>query len=187
MDVDVRQAGGGRRTAPAGNHTGFRDPDRKGLGVPQPGKPDDLSLYPGTGRPRQAAIARRLFRRGGGVAICARQGDQGVQEREGIAALALRSRRPGISPPFALSGVQRSDSASNNVETTKTRCTATSQVILVASKDASMFKNASSTWIAEIATIEASSFCFSPAKSILVIHKGQFGLPDVSMRETKFS
>ena len=49
-----------------------------------------------------------------------------------------------------------------------------------------MFKNASSTWIAEIATIEASSFCFSPAKSILVIHTGQFGWPVVSIRDTKF-
>jgi hypothetical protein len=36
-------------------------------------------------------------------------------------------------------------------------------------------ENASSTWMAEIATIDASSFCLSPAKSILVIQTGQFG------------
>ena len=44
-----------------------------------------------------------------------------------------------------------------------------------------MFMNAFSTWIAEIATMEASSFCFSPPKSILVIQSGQSGWPLVSI------
>src|SRR5262249_6271755 len=86
-----------------------------------------------------------------------------------------------------LSPLQRSEIASSSAEITNTRCTETSQVIRVASNAASMFRKASSTWIADIATIEASSFCFSPAKSILVIQTGQLGLPEVSMRETKFS
>ena len=50
-----------------------------------------------------------------------------------------------------------------------------------------MFMNAFSTWIAEIATMEASSFCFSPLKSTLVIQSGQSGWPPVSIFETKFS
>ena len=51
-----------------------------------------------------------------------------------------------------------------NAETTNTRCTPTSQASLWASNTVSMFMNAFSTWIAEIATIEASSFCFRPAE-----------------------
>ena len=81
----------------------------------------------------------------------------------------------------------RSDSASTSVETTNTRCTATSQPIFWASNWASVFMNSFSTWIAEIATIEASIFCFSPAKSTLVIHSGQSGWSPGSILETKFS
>ena len=50
-----------------------------------------------------------------------------------------------------------------------------------------MFMNAFKTWIAEIATIEASSFCFRPPKWILVIQSGQSGWPPGSIFETKFS
>ena len=62
-----------------------------------------------------------------------------------------------------------------------------SQPSFWASNEPSMFMNAFSTWIAEIATIEASSFCFSPEKSTLVIHSGQSGWPRGSIRDTKFS
>src|SRR6185312_10285850 len=139
---------------------------------------DDVSLRAHPGRARRAAVARRLFRRGRRHVVRAGQGDKGIQER------AASRGRVGYSPSSA---IQRSESASSSAEITNTRCTATSHVILVASKAASMFRNASSTWMAEIATMEASSFCFNPAKSIVLIHIGQFGLPLVSMRETKFS
>jgi carbonic anhydrase len=109
-----------------------------------------------------------------------------VQGEEAISEYSLLPIRPSYSL-FAFSAPQRSDSAKSSAEITNTRCTATSQVIRVASNAASMFKNASSTWIAEIATIDASIFCFRPAKSILVIQIGQFGWPVVSIRDTKFS
>src|SRR6516165_8200140 len=189
MDGDVHQTRRDRRTASARDHAGFRHAHREGRGVPLAREPDDVPVREEPRRTRRAGAARRLFRRRRGLAVRARPGHQGIQER-------ARARDDVVHPPLKgeergsyspLSAPHRSDSASKSAEITNTRCTATSQVILVASKAASMFKNASSTWIAEIATIEASSFCFSPAKSILVIHKGQFGLPDVSMRETKFS
>jgi hypothetical protein len=41
--------------------------------------------------------------------------------------------------------------------------------------------------MAEMATIDANAFCFSPAKSIRAIHAGQSGWPAGSMRDTKFS
>ena len=66
---------------------------------------------------------------------------------------------PSWSPPL-----QRSDSASIMAETTNITCTPTSQPIFWASNTTSMFMNAFKTWIAEIATIEASSFCFRPPK-----------------------
>ena len=72
-------------------------------------------------------------------------------------------------------------------ETTNTRCTPTSQASLLASNTVSMFMNAFSTWIAEIATIDASSFCYSPPKLTLVIQSGQSGWPPGSIFETKFS
>ena len=51
-----------------------------------------------------------------------------------------------------------------NADTTNAKCTPTSQASFVESKLLSMFMKAFSTWIAEIATIEARSFCFSPPK-----------------------
>ena len=54
-------------------------------------------------------------------------------------------------------------------------------------RNLSMFMKAFSTWIAEIATIEANNFCLSPAKLTLVIHSGQSGWPSGSILETKFS
>jgi hypothetical protein len=72
-------------------------------------------------------------------------------------------------------------------DATNARCTPTSQESLLGSKTVSMFMNAFSTWIAEIATIEASSFCFRPPKLTLVIQSGQSGCPPASIFETKFS
>ena len=72
-------------------------------------------------------------------------------------------------------------------DTTNTRCTPTSQASLLGSKMVSMFMNALSTWIAEIATIEARSFCYKPPKLTLVIQSGQSGWPPGSIFETKFS
>ena len=62
-----------------------------------------------------------------------------------------------------------------NAETTNIRCTPTSQASFCVSNTLSIFMNAFSTWIAEIATIEASSFCFKPPKLTLVIQSGQSG------------
>src|SRR6267142_4682696 len=94
--------------------------------------------------------------------------------------------RQSYSPPWS-PPPQRSDSASVAAETTNARCTPTSQASLVESKAVSMFMKAFSTWIAEIATMEASSFCFSPPKLTLVIQSGQSGWPPGSILETKFS
>src|SRR3954465_13315614 len=92
----------------------------------------------------------------------------------------------GYSPPWS-PPLQRSDIASMKAETTNARCTPTSQASLVGSKLVSMFMKAFSTWIAEIATIEAISFCLSPPKLTLVIHPGQSGWLPGSILETKFS
>ena len=50
----------------------------------------------------------------------------------------------------------------------------------------SMFMNALSTWIAEIATIDVISFCLRPPKSTFDIHSGLWPSA-ASSRETKFS
>ena len=44
MDVDVHQAGREGRAARPRDDAGFHRPDREGRGVPQPGKPDDVSV-----------------------------------------------------------------------------------------------------------------------------------------------
>ena len=77
---------------------GFHRPDREGRRVPQPGKPADVSLCESRGRARRAHFARRLFRRGRGLAVRARSGRQGVPQRQAshgavIASEAKQSSR----------------------------------------------------------------------------------------------
>ena len=67
-------------------HAGFRHPHREGRGVPQPRKPDDVPVRPQPGRERRTAAARRLFRRRRRLAVRARQGGEGIQERATDAA-----------------------------------------------------------------------------------------------------
>ena len=50
-----------------------------------------------------------------------------------------------------------------------------------------MSMKAFSSWMAEMATIDDSSFSFRPVKSILPIHSGQSLWSDSSILDTKFS
>src|SRR5207253_874866 len=62
-------------------HGRFHGPDRKGRGVPEPGKPHDVSLRAVARRARRSAFARRLFRRRRRLAVRARSGRKGISQR----------------------------------------------------------------------------------------------------------
>src|SRR6185503_3557178 len=164
------------RPARARDAAGFHHADREGRGVPQPRKPDDVSVRAQPRRARRDGIPQRQRSAGRGRIVA--QDGQG----RGAPCPPTNYYSPPWSPP-----PQRSDIASMKAETTNARCTPTSQASLVGSKLVSMFMKAFSTWIAEIATIEAISFCLSPPKLTLVIHSGQSGWLPGSILETKFS
>ena len=83
LDGDVHQAGRDRRAARARDDAGFHCQNRKGRGVPQARKPDDVPVRAHPRRERRDAIARRLFRRCRGLAVRARPGGQGISGRRG--------------------------------------------------------------------------------------------------------
>ena len=62
---------------------GFHHPDREGRGVPQPRKPDDVSVRAQPRRARRDRVARRLFRRRRGLAVRARSSGEGISQRQG--------------------------------------------------------------------------------------------------------
>ena len=146
------------------------------------GEFDDLPVRPPAGRERRDAGSGALFGVAEGSLFVLEPGREGTHQRrrcrEGPVSSRALSRQHQLLITVIAAPQADARSASNSAEIANTRCTATSQVIRVASNAASMFRNTSSTWIAEIATIDTSSFCFSPAKSILVIQIGQFGLPN---------